>query len=121
MLDVGGSRCGNVGRCECGKGARGGRILPRVRGIPHVRENWPYFVSQLRDFEGLLPRVINFVWCCGVSTRFGRRMHDKVGFVAEGTESFGQKAEVTVPEKLVGVNGEVGVEQNFQGYSGLRD
>ena len=31
------------------KGARGGRILPRVRGIPHVRENWPYFVPQLRD------------------------------------------------------------------------
>ena len=86
---------------------------------------WPYFAPNLaslgRSFEGLLPRVINFVWCCGVSTRFGRRMHDKVGFVAEGTESFGQKAEVTAPEKLVGVNGEVGVEQNFQGYSGLRD
>ena len=66
---------------------------------------WPYFAPNLaslgRSFEGLLPRVINFVWCCGVSTRFGRRMHDKVGFVAEGTESFGQKAEVTVPEKLV--------------------
>ena len=74
MLDVGGSSCGNVGRCKCGKG----------------------------------------VW-------LGRRMHDKVGIVSEVAESFGQKAEVTVPEKLVGVNGEVGVEQNFQGYSGLRD
>ena len=95
------------------KGACGGRILPRVRGIPHVRENWPYFAPNLaslgRSFEGLLPRVIKFARYRGVSTRFGRRMHDKVGFVAEGTESFGQKAEITVPEELVRGNGEVGV------------
>ena len=42
-------------------------------------------------------------------------MHNKVGIVAEFTKSFCQKAEVTVPEKLVGVNGEVGVEKDFQG------
>ena len=41
-------------------------------------------------------------------------MHDKVGFVAEGTEGFGQKAEVAVPEKLVRADGEVGVEKDFQ-------
>lgn len=44
-------------------------------------------------------------------------MHDKVGFVAEGTEGFCQKAEVAVPEKLVRANGEVGVEKDFQGIS----
>ena len=103
------------------KGACGGRILPRIRGIPHVRENWPCYFPRLRDFEGLLLTEFCFVRYCFAWGRLGRRMHDKVGFVAEGTESFGQKAEVTVPEKLVGVNGEVGVEQNFQGYSGLRD
>ena len=32
----------------------------------------PYFVLQLRDFEGLLPRVITFVRYCGSSTRIGR-------------------------------------------------
>ena len=57
---------------------------------------WPYFAPNLaslgRSFEGLLARVINFVRYCGVSTRFGRRMHDKVGFVAEFTEGFCQKA-----------------------------
>ena len=42
-------------------------------------------------------------------------MHDKVGFVAEVTEGFGQKAEVAVPEKLVRADGEVGVEEDFQG------
>ena len=102
--------------------------MPRVRGIPHVRENWPYFAPNLaslgRSFllcqgfgghvEGLLARVINFVRYCGGSTRFGRRMHDKVGFVAEGTESFGQKAEVAMSEKLVRADGEVGVEKDFQ-------
>jgi hypothetical protein len=41
-------------------------------------------------------------------------MHDKVGFVAELTEGFGQKAEVTVPEELVRANGEVGVKKDFQ-------
>jgi len=42
-------------------------------------------------------------------------MYDKVGFVAEVTEGFCQKAEVAVPEELVGVDGEIGVEKNFQG------
>jgi hypothetical protein len=45
-------------------------------------------------------------------------MHDKVGIVAEVTEGFGQKAEVAVPEKLVRTNGEVRVEEDFQGGSG---
>ena len=40
-------------------------------------------------------------------------MHDQVGFVAEVTEGFCQKAEVTVPEELVGTDGEVGVEKDF--------
>jgi len=119
MLDVGGSRCGNVGRCECGKGARGGRILPRVRGIPHVRENWPYFAPNLaslgRSFEGLLPRVIKFVRSSKGGTRFGRRVDDKVGIVAELTKGLCQKAEVAVPEKLVRADGEVGVKKDFQG------
>ena len=65
--DVGGSRWGKVGRCECGKGGR-----------------------------------------------LGRRMHDKVGIVAEFTEGFCQKAEVAMPEELVRTNGEVGVEKDFQ-------
>ena len=42
-------------------------------------------------------------------------MHDKVGFVAKVTESFCQKTKVAVPEKLAGVNGEVGVKEDFQG------
>ena len=41
-------------------------------------------------------------------------MHDKVGFVAELSEGFCQKAEVAVPEKLVRADSEVGVEKNFQ-------
>ena len=41
-------------------------------------------------------------------------MHDKIGFVAEVTEGFGQKAEVAVPEELVRADGEVGVEKDFQ-------
>ena len=41
-------------------------------------------------------------------------MHDKVGFVAEVTKGFCQKAEVAMPEKLVGADGEVGVEEDFQ-------
>ena len=41
-------------------------------------------------------------------------MYDKVGFVAEVTEGFCQKAEVAVPEKLIGANGEIGVEKDFQ-------
>ena len=65
-------------------------------------------------YAGLLPRVIKFVRYCGGSTRLGRRMHDKVGIVAEGAESFGQKAEVAMSEKLVRADGEVGVEKDFQ-------
>ena len=42
-------------------------------------------------------------------------MHDKVGFVTEVTEGLCQKAEVAVPEKLVRANGEIGVEEDFQG------
>jgi len=80
---------------------------------------WPYFAPNLaslgRSFEGLLPRVIKFVRCCGGSTRFGRRMHNKAGIVAELTKGLCQKAEVAVPEKLVRGNGEVGVEKDFQG------
>ncbi len=41
-------------------------------------------------------------------------MDDEVGFVAEVTEGFCQKAEVAVPEELVRVDGEVGVEKDFQ-------
>jgi len=41
-------------------------------------------------------------------------MHGKVGVVAEVTESLCQKTKVTVPEKLVGADGEVGVEEDFQ-------
>ena len=80
---------------------------------------WPYFAPNLaslgRSFEGLLPRVIKFVRYCGGSTRFGRRMHGKVGIVAKVTKSLCQKTKVTVPEKLVRADGEVGVEKDFQG------
>ena len=49
-------------------------------------------------------------------------MHDKVGFVAEVTEGFCQKAKVAVPEELVGADGKVGVEKDFQAVSfGRRD
>jgi len=41
-------------------------------------------------------------------------MHYKVGIVAEVTESFCQKTEIAVPEKLVGPDGEIGVEKDFQ-------
>jgi len=45
-------------------------------------------------------------------------MYDEVGFVAEATEGFGQKAEVAVPEELVRADGDVGVEKDFQETSG---
>jgi hypothetical protein len=45
---------------------------------------------------------------------FGRRVDDEKGVVAEVTESFCQKAEVAVPEKLVRADSEVGVEEDFQ-------
>jgi hypothetical protein len=41
---------------------------------------------------------------------FIRRMDKEEGVVAEISESFGQKAEVAMPEKLVGADGEVCVE-----------
>jgi hypothetical protein len=44
-------------------------------------------------------------------------MHDKIGIVAEITESFCQKAVVAVLEKLVRADGEVGVEKDFQSGS----
>ena len=44
-------------------------------------------------------------------------MHDEVGIVAEVAESFCQKAEVAMPEKLVRADGEVGVEENLQAVS----
>ena len=44
-------------------------------------------------------------------------MHDKVGFVAEVTESFCQKAKVAVPEELIGADSKVGVEKDFQAVS----
>ena len=44
-------------------------------------------------------------------------MHDKVGVVAEIPECFCQKAEIAVPEELIGADGEVGVEKDFQGIS----
>ena len=90
-----------MGRCECGKE--------------------PYFVPQLRDFEGLLPRVIKFVRYCGGSTRFGRRVDDKVGIVAEIPERFCQKTKVTLPEKLVRADGKVGVEEDFQESARKKD
>ena len=42
-------------------------------------------------------------------------MDDEKGIVAEGTESFCQKAEIAAPEELVRADGEVGVEKDFQG------
>jgi hypothetical protein len=41
-------------------------------------------------------------------------MHDKVGIVSVVTERFCQKTKVTLPEELVGADGEVGVEKDFQ-------
>ena len=41
-------------------------------------------------------------------------MHDEKGVVAEYTKSFCQKAEVAVPEKLIGADSKVGVEKDFQ-------
>lgn len=46
-------------------------------------------------------------------------MDDEKGIVAEVTKSFCQKAEVAVPEKLVGADGKVGVEKDFQGIGRL--
>ena len=42
-------------------------------------------------------------------------MHGKVGIVTKATKGFCQKAEVAMPEKLVRANGEVGVDEDFQG------
>ena len=46
-------------------------------------------------------------------------MHDEKGVVAEVTESFCQKAEVALPEKLVRADGEIGVEKDIQGIGRL--
>ena len=46
----------------------------------------------------MLPRVIKFVRSSKGGTRFGRRMHDKVGFVAEVTKGLCQKTEIAVPK-----------------------
>ena len=50
-------------------------------------------------------------------TWFGRRVDDEKGVVAEGTECFGQKAKVAVPEELIGADSKVGVEEDFQAGS----
>lgn len=104
VADVGGGRPEN---------GRDGRFRISDFGM------WPCYVPHLRDFEGLLPWVIKFVRYCGGSTRFGRRMHGKVGIVAEVAKGFCQKAEVTMPEKLVGADREIGVEKDFQGIGRL--
>ena len=45
-------------------------------------------------------------------------MDDEKGVVAEFTEGFCQKAEVAVPEELIGADSKVGVEKDFQaGFS----
>lgn len=44
-------------------------------------------------------------------------MHTKQGFVAEGAKGLGEKTKITMPEELVGADGEVGVEKNFQSGS----
>ena len=44
-------------------------------------------------------------------------MHYKVGIVAEVTEGFCQKTEIAVPKELVGADGEVCVEEDFQAGS----
>jgi len=61
--------------------------------------------------------MIKFVRYCGGSSRFGRRMHDEVGVVAEFTEGLCQKTKITMPEELVRADGEVGIEENFQSGS----
>ena len=48
-------------------------------------------------------------------------MHDEVGFVAEVTEGFCQKAEVAMPKELVGADGEVCVEEDFQESARKKD
>jgi hypothetical protein len=40
---------------------------------------------------------------------------DEKGIVAEVTKSFCQKTEVAGPEELIGADGEVCVEKDFQG------
>jgi hypothetical protein len=66
-------------------------------------------------------RISDFGMGTGIwgGTWFSRRVHDKVGIVAERAEGLGQKAEVAVPEKLVRADGEIGVEKDFQGIGRL--
>jgi hypothetical protein len=67
--------------------------------------------------RGFFPAVVGRACARMLDFRWGitRRVYDEEGVVAEITEGFGQKAEVTVPEELVGADSEVGVEENFQG------
>jgi hypothetical protein len=44
-------------------------------------------------------------------------MHGEKGVVTEVTEGFCQKAEVAMPEELVGADSEVGVEKDFHLHS----
>jgi hypothetical protein len=39
-------------------------------------------------------------------------VHDQPSVVAEGTESFGEKTQVTVPKNLSILNGKVSIEEN---------
>ena len=48
-------------------------------------------------------------------------MDDEKGVVAEVTKSFCQKTKVTVPEKLVRADSEVGVEKDFQESARKKD
>ena len=45
-------------------------------------------------------------------------MDDEKGIVTKVTKGFCQKTKVTVPEKLVRADGNVGVEEDFQGRGG---
>ena len=46
-------------------------------------------------------------------------MYDQVGIVTKVTKGFCQQAKVAVPEELVRADGEVGVEEDFQGIGWL--
>ena len=61
------------------------------------------------SYAGLLPWEIKFVRYYGGSIRFGRRMDNQPGVVAEGAEGFGEKTQVAVPKKLARANLQIGV------------
>ena len=48
-------------------------------------------------------------------------MYDQVGIVTKVTKGFCQQAKVAVPEELVGADGEVGVEEDFQESARKKD